>query len=98
MADALADAHAAVNAISLYTERGTETFHMAHVECAERVAAEAHRIGIEQLVHVSGIGADPASRSSDVRSRGQGEAAVRRPFPVQSWSARRLCSGRMTPS
>ena len=73
VADALADAHAAVNAISLYTECGTETFHAVHVECAERVAAEAHRIGTQQLVHVSGIGADPASRSSYVRSRGQGE-------------------------
>lgn len=77
VADALADAHAAVNAISLYTERGTETFHAVHVECAERVAAEAQRIGIEQLVHVSGIGADPASGSPYVRSRGQGELAVR---------------------
>ena len=75
MAEALADAHAAVNAISLYTERGTETFHAVHVKCAERVAAEAHRIGIEQLVHVSGVGADPASGSSYIRSRLRGDAA-----------------------
>ena len=81
MSDALADAHAAVNAISLYTERDTQTFHAVHVECAERVAAEAHRIGIEQLVHVSGIGADPASGSPYVRSRGQGELAVRAAYP-----------------
>ena len=54
MADAVADVHAVVNAVSLYTERGTETFHSVHVECAERVATEAHRAGVEQLVHVSG--------------------------------------------
>ena len=81
VADAVADAHAAVNAVSLYTERGTETFHSMHVECAERVAMEAHRAGVEQLVHVSGIGADPASGSSYVRSRGQGELAVRAAYP-----------------
>ena len=81
VSDALANAHAAVNAISLYTERDTQTFHTVHVECAERVAAEAQRIGIEQLVHVSGIGADPASGSSYVRSRGQGELAVRAAYP-----------------
>jgi uncharacterized protein YbjT (DUF2867 family) len=81
VADAVADAHAAVNAVSLYTERGEETFHAMHVECAERVATEAHRAGIEQLVHVSGIGADPASKSSYVRSRGQGESAVRAAYP-----------------
>ncbi len=77
VADALADARAVVNAVSLYTEHGKETFHAVHVECAERVATEAHRAGIEQLVHVSGIGADPASGSSYIRSRGQGELAVR---------------------
>jgi uncharacterized protein YbjT (DUF2867 family) len=81
VSDALANAHAAVNAISLYTERDTQTFHAVHMECAERVAAEAHRIGIEQLVHVSGIGADPASGSPYVRSRGQGELAVRAAYP-----------------
>src|SRR6266567_7837443 len=47
-ADAVADAHAVVNAVSLYTERGAETFHAMHVECAERVAIEVHRAGIEQ--------------------------------------------------
>lgn len=81
VAEAVADAHGVVNAVSLYIERGTQTFQSVHVECAERVATEAHRAGIEQLVHVSGIGADPASGSSYVRSRGQGEAAVRAAYP-----------------
>jgi uncharacterized protein YbjT (DUF2867 family) len=81
VADAVGDAHAVVNAVSLYTEHGTETFDAVHVECAERVATEAHRAGVEQLVHVSGIGADPASGSSYVRSRGEGERAVRAANP-----------------
>ena len=81
VADAVAGAHAAVNAVSLYTERGAETFHAVHVECAELVATEAYCAGIEQLVHVSGIGADPASGSPYVRSRGEGELAVRAAYP-----------------
>ena len=81
VADAVAGVHGVVNAVSLYTERGTETFHVVHVECAERVAMEAHRAGIEHLVHVSGIGADPASGSSYVCSRGRGELAVRAAHP-----------------
>jgi uncharacterized protein YbjT (DUF2867 family) len=32
-------------------------------------------------VHLSGIGADPASRSRYIRSRGEGEAAVQAAFP-----------------
>ena len=45
VADALADAYGAVNAVSLYLERGQETFRSIHVESAERVAAQAQRCG-----------------------------------------------------
>ena len=41
VADALAGAYGVVNAVSLYVEHGEETFHSAHVEAAQRVAAQA---------------------------------------------------------
>jgi len=44
VADVLAGAYAAVNAVSLYVERGQETFHSVHVEAAERVAVVAEAI------------------------------------------------------
>jgi NADH dehydrogenase len=81
---ALAGAYGAVNAVSLYAERragGRDTFHAVHVEAAARVARLAREAGVRRLVHVSGIGADPASRSSYIRARGEGEEAVRRAFP-----------------
>ena len=80
VADALAGAYGVVNAVSLYLERGQETFHSVHVESAQRVAAQAHRAGVERLVHVSGIGADAASPSRYIRKRGEGELAVRAAF------------------
>jgi uncharacterized protein YbjT (DUF2867 family) len=80
VADALADAYGAVNAVSLYVEHGQETFHSVHVESAHRVAAQARRVGVKRLVHVSGIGADPASPSLYIRKRGEGELAVREAF------------------
>jgi uncharacterized protein YbjT (DUF2867 family) len=40
VADALAGAYGVVNAVSLYAERGQETFHSVHVESAQRVAAK----------------------------------------------------------
>src|SRR6266550_4023852 len=80
VADALAGAYGAVNAVSLYLERGQETFHSVHVEAAQRVAAQAHQAGVERLVHVSGIGADAASPSRYIRKRGEGELAVRAAF------------------
>src|SRR5262249_34037254 len=80
VADALADAYGAVNAVSLYLERGQETFQSIHVESAERIAAQAERKGVKRLVHVSGIGADPHSQSLYIRKRGEGELAVRQAF------------------
>lgn len=79
--DAVTDAFAAVNAVSLYVERGNQTFHSLHVEAAERLARHSRETGIARLVHVSGIGADPASPSPYIRSRGEGENAVRAAFP-----------------
>src|SRR5260370_26202906 len=81
VADALAGAYGAVNAVSLYVEHGQETFHSVHVESAQRVAAQARRAGVERLIHISGIGADAASQSRYIRKRGEGELAVRAAFP-----------------
>jgi uncharacterized protein YbjT (DUF2867 family) len=81
VADALAGSYAAVNAVSLYVERGGETFHSVHVEAARRLAARAQQNGLERLVQVSGIGADAASPSLYIRKRGEGELAVRAAFP-----------------
>ena len=81
VADAIAGARGVVNAVSLYVEHGKETIHAVHVEGAQRVAVEARRLGVEQLVHISGIGADAQSRSSYIRSRGQGELAIRTAYP-----------------
>jgi uncharacterized protein YbjT (DUF2867 family) len=36
---------------------------------------------MERIAHLSGIGSDPQSTSSYIRSRGEGEEAVRRAFP-----------------
>jgi len=81
VATAVSGSWAVVNAVSLYVERGKHTFQSVHVAAAERVAAMAHWEGSEKIAHVSGIGADARSASPYIRSRGEGEAAVRRAFP-----------------
>jgi uncharacterized protein YbjT (DUF2867 family) len=79
-AAALAGAMGAVNAVSLYVERGRDSFHAVHVEAARRVARLARDAGVERLVHVSGMRADAASRSRYISKRGEGEQAVRAAF------------------
>src|SRR5882672_3423854 len=78
---ALAGADGAVNAISLYVEHGSDTFHSVHVEAAGKIAKAARQTGIRRFVHISGIGADAASPSPYIRSRGEGEAALQAAFP-----------------
>jgi uncharacterized protein YbjT (DUF2867 family) len=79
---AVAGAFAVVNAVSLYAERGRQTFELVHVEAAARVARHSRQSGVRRLLHLSGIGADPTSPSRYIASRGRGEIAVRSEFPA----------------
>jgi uncharacterized protein YbjT (DUF2867 family) len=78
---AVAGTDAVINAISLYVEHGSDTFHSVHVEAAVNIARAARQAGIRRLVHISGIGANTVSHSPYVRCRGEGEAAVQTAFP-----------------
>jgi len=81
VAAAVAGADGVVNAISLYVQHGSATFHSVHVEAAGTIARAARQAGTRRFVHISGIGANPASPSAYIRSRGEGEAAVQTAFP-----------------
>ena len=76
VAAAVAGVEGVVNAVSLYAESGSQTFHSVHVEAATRVARLAREAGVGRLIHVSGIGADAGSASPYIRSRGK-ERSVR---------------------
>jgi len=80
VARAIAGARGVVNAVGCYVERGGDMFEAIHVEGAANVAREAARVGVERLVHISGIGVDRSSESRYVRSRALGEEAVREAF------------------
>lgn len=81
VAAAVAGAQAVVNAVSLYVETRDASFAAIHVDGAERLARLARDAGVERLVHISGIGADPGSPSRYVAARGLGEQRVRLAFP-----------------
>lgn len=81
VAAALQGAYGAVNAVSLYVERGAATFQSIHVAAARGVAAQAKLASVARFAHISGVGADPASPSLYVRKRGEGEVAVRDAMP-----------------
>lgn len=77
VARAVAGADAVVNLVGVLSGN-FQLYHVAGAQVVAQVAADA---GVATLVHVSAIGADPASASAYGRSKGEGEAAVRAAFP-----------------
>ena len=67
---------AVVNAVSLYVEKGVESFEEVHELGALNVAHQSATLGVNRLVHISGVGADMHSESSYVRARAKGELLV----------------------
>ena len=82
VATAVAGSQGVVNAVSAYVEKGDVTYTNVHVQGAGTIAEACQRQNVARLVHISGIGADPASRSTYIQARGRGELAVQRAFPA----------------
>ncbi len=78
---AMKGSDAAVNCVGVLSEIGKNTFEAVHVEGARRVARIAGDEGVKTLVHLSAIGADPASESTYARTKGEGEKGVQAAFP-----------------
>jgi len=57
------------------------SFEKIHVEGAQRVAQLAKELGVAKLIHVSALNADLDSDSHFLRSKAEGEVAVRAEFP-----------------
>lgn len=78
---AIEGADAVVNCVGILVETGKQRFETVVGEGAGRVARAAAAEGVGRLVHVSAIGADPASDSDYGRAKAAGEAAVAAAFP-----------------
>src|SRR5829696_7139407 len=73
---AVQGASAVVNLVGILQESGRQTFDAVQADGARTVAEAAAAAGA-RVVHVSAIGADPASKSAYARTKAAGEAAVR---------------------
>lgn len=80
VAAAVVGADAVINAVSAYVETGGVTFEAVHEQGAGTLAREAAAAGVKRFILVSGIGADPESRSAYIRARGRGERQVQEAF------------------
>lgn len=77
---AVQDADLVVNLVGILAEGRRGDFDRVHVQGAATVARLSAAAGAAGLVHMSAIGADPASPSHYGASKGRGEQAVRENF------------------
>ena len=80
VARAVDGAASVINTVGHYVEKGRTTFDRIHGRGALHVARQAKLAGVERLIHISGLGADPGSDSPYVRARGIGESLVKEAF------------------
>jgi len=77
---AVEGADAVVNLVGILAPTGKQSFDAVHLKCATAVARAAADAGIQRLVHMSALGADPRSNAQYAKSKGQAEKAVRDAF------------------
>jgi uncharacterized protein YbjT (DUF2867 family) len=73
---------ALINCVGILHERGAQRFDTVHHAAPAKLARLAREAGVERLVHISAIGADPRSSSAYGRSKAAGEKAVMDAFPT----------------
>ena len=74
---AIAGADAVVSLVGILHESRRDEFTAVHVELPRRIAHACRRLGVARLVHVSALGASAEGPSRYLRSKAQGETAVR---------------------
>ena len=77
VAAALEGANAAVNLVGILYESGKRTFQAMHVDASRTIAEACAAAGVDRLVQVSALGANPESGSEYARTKAEAEIAVR---------------------
>ncbi|MEZ5854831.1 MAG: complex I NDUFA9 subunit family protein [Hyphomicrobiaceae bacterium] len=78
---AVEGARAVVNTVGILMPSGRQSFEAVHIDGPRAIAKAAKAAGVEQLVHISAIGADKNSPGRYGRTKAAGEAAVLAEFP-----------------
>ena len=80
------DMDAVVNLAGILHEGGRATFQRVHAELPRKIVAACHASGVQQLLHMSALGADANGPSRYQRSKAAGEAAVRESGATLAWT------------
>lgn len=78
---AVLGSHAVINLTGILFEKKNQTFEHVHVDGVRNIASAAQKHGIQDVVHISAIGADKNSTSSYARTKALGEDVLRSHVP-----------------
>lgn len=82
VARAVSGCRVVVNAVgSGLAPSGRQSFHAVHQEGAKIIGKAARMAGVERVIHISALGADPKGRANYARAKGLGEEALLHEFP-----------------
>jgi uncharacterized protein YbjT (DUF2867 family) len=77
LARALDGMDAVINLSGVLYPRGGSSFRAVHAELPRRIGFAAMKAGVRRFLHMSALGADVNGPSEYLRSKGEGETAVR---------------------
>jgi NADH dehydrogenase len=86
LARACEDMDAVVNLVGILAPSRGRGFEAVHAELPARIARACHGAGVQQLLHMSALGADEKGPSEYQRSKGRGEAALRQAAGILPWT------------
>jgi NADH dehydrogenase len=76
IAQAIDGADAVVNLVGILFEKGRQSFEASQRDGAINVAEACKAAGIERLVHISAIGADPDAQADYAKTKGEAELGI----------------------
>lgn len=86
LARAVEGMDAVVNLAGILNPTRRETFAGVHVELPRRIGHAARKAGVRRVLHMSALGASPTGPSEYLRTKGEGEAAVRTGPSETAWT------------
>ena len=78
---AIDKADAVINLVGILYEKGPQSFEATQLEGATNIAEACTAAGIDKLIHVSAIGADPDANADYAETKGKAEIAIRERVP-----------------
>ena len=74
-------AECVINFVSIFYETNNQSFQNIHIKAVSKLAKTCKSRGVNQLIHISSLGANSKAESALLKTKGKGEEEVLKIFP-----------------